>query len=115
MFPVTVVVAVLKTTPLMNLIASSLKPFMIWVGLPGEAAIPLTIGSLLNLYAAIGAMIPLNLGSREVTILAAMLLISHNLVVETAVIRGMGAPWGKLLVTRILASFFAGFILRGIL
>jgi hypothetical protein len=35
-----------------------------------------------------------------------MLLLSHNLFVETAVIRGMDAPWVWLLLLRILAALF---------
>ena len=42
-------------------------------------------------------MIPLGLTPKETTILATMLLISHNLFVETAMIKGIGAPWLRLL------------------
>jgi len=34
-----------------------------------------------------------------------MLLISHNLFVETAVIKGIGAPWFPLLLLRLGAAF----------
>jgi spore maturation protein SpmB len=115
MLPVTLAVTLLKISPLLGWVSEACKPLMGLVGLRGETAVPFILGSVLNLYVAIGAMIPLGLTSRETTILATMLLISHNLFVETAIIRGLDAPWVWLLLLRILAAFFTGFILSWIL
>lgn len=41
-FPVTVVVSVLRYTPLYDLALSGLVPIMGFLGLPGEAAVPLS-------------------------------------------------------------------------
>jgi spore maturation protein SpmB len=111
MLPVTLVVTLLKISPALGWLSELCKPLMGLVGLPGETALPFILGSVLNLYVAIGAMIPLGLTAKETTILATMLLISHNLFVETAVLRGLDAPWVWLLLLRILAAFFMGFIL----
>ena len=54
------------------------------VGLPGEAALPLVLGYFLNIYAAIGAMLPLRM-SIKITIMSVMLLLAHNLPMEAAV------------------------------
>jgi spore maturation protein SpmB len=115
MFPVTLAVTLMKVTPLLDWLAELFRPVMSAFGLPGETALPFILGSVLNLYVAIGAMIPLGLTPREITILATMLLISHNLFVETAVIRGIGAPWVPLLFLRLGAAFFMGFILSLVL
>jgi spore maturation protein SpmB len=115
MLPVTLAVTLLKISPLLGWVSEACKPLMGLVGLRGETALPFILGSVLNLYVAIGAMIPLGLTAKETTILATMLLISHNLFVETAIIRGMDAPWVWLLLLRILAAFFMGFILSWIL
>jgi spore maturation protein SpmB len=115
MLPVTLVVTLMKISPALDWLSEICKPLMGVVGLRGETAIPFILGSLLNLYVAIGAMIPLALSAQETTILATMLLISHNLIVETAVIRGMDAPWVWLLLLRILAAFFMGFMLSWML
>jgi spore maturation protein SpmB len=115
MLPVTLAVTLLKISPLLGWVSEACKPLMGLVGLRGETALPFILGSVLNLYVAIGAMIPLGLTAKEITILATMLLISHNLFVETAVIRGMAAPWVWLLLLRILSAFFMGFILSWIL
>jgi spore maturation protein SpmB len=115
MLPVTLAVTLLKISPLLDWVSEACKPLMGLVGLRGEAALPFILGSVLNLYVAIGAMIPLGLTAKETTILATMLLISHNLFVETAIIRGMDAPWVWLLLLRILAALFMGFILSWML
>jgi spore maturation protein SpmB len=115
MFPVTLAVTLMKVTPLLGWLAEIFRPVMGAFGLRGETALPFILGSVLNLYVAIGAMIPLGLSPREITILATMLLISHNLFVETAVIRGIGAPWIPLLLLRLGAAFFMGFILSLVL
>jgi hypothetical protein len=115
MFPVTLAVALLKVTPLFGGLAEVCRPLMGLFGLRGETALPFILGGLLNLYVAIGAMIPLGLTSRETTILAAMLLISHNLPVETAVIKGIDAPWIPLLALRLGAALALGFLLSLVL
>ncbi len=115
MFPVTLAVTVLKCTPVLGWLAEGFRPFMGLMGLRGETALPYILGSVLNLYVAIGAMIPLGLTSREITILATVLLISHSLLVETAVIKGIGAPWFGLLLMRVGAGFFMGLVLSWVL
>ena len=115
MFPVTLAVSLMKLTPLFGWLADPFRPVMGLFGLRGETALPFILGGLLNLYVAIGAMVPLGLTPRETTLLAAMLLISHNLPVETAVLKGIGAPWIQLLLLRIGAAFLLGFLLSLVL
>ena len=115
MLPVTLAFTLLKISPVLGWVSELCKPLMGLVGLRGETALPFVLGSVLSLYMAIGAMIPMGLTAKETTVLATMLLISHNLFVETAIIRGMNAPWVWLLLLRILAAFFMGFILSWIL
>ncbi len=115
MFPVTLAVSLLKISPLLGWLSRGCKPLMGLVGLPGETALPFILGAVLNLYVAVGAMIPLGLTNKETTLLAVMLLICHNLPVETAVLRGMGAPGLWLLGLRLAAAFFMGWILAWIL
>lgn len=88
--PVTLVVSVLKYTFIIEWLVKGLTPLMGWIGLPGEAAVPLALGNLLNLYAAIGAILTMDLTIKQVLILAVMLSFSHNLLVETALCRRVG-------------------------
>lgn len=89
-FPVTLAVSVLQYTALYDALLAGLTPVMSLVGLPNEAAIPLVLGNLLNLYAAIGAILTMELTVKQVFVLALMLSFSHSLPVEAAVCRRIG-------------------------
>ncbi|WP_240374429.1 nucleoside recognition domain-containing protein [Bacillus piscicola] len=100
-FPITLLITVLSYTPVLEWIAHMLAPFMGFIGLPGEAAIPLVLGNILNLYAAIGAILSMDLAVKEVFILAVMLSFSHNLFVESAVAMKVGVRMTVILAVRI--------------
>jgi hypothetical protein len=89
-FPVTVAVSILQHTAVYDALLSGLTPVMGLVGLPNEAAIPLALGNLIGLYAAIGAMLTMELTVKQVFILAVMLSFSHMLPVESAICRRIG-------------------------
>lgn len=106
--PVYIAVTFLKYTPAMEFIADLCYPAMKIFGLPGEASIALVLGNFLNLYAALGAISSLDLSAKSVTILAAMLLISHNLLVESAVATRTGVNPFLMGGFRLVLSFLAG-------
>lgn len=93
-FPITFIMTLLSHTPLFGWVISFLTPIMGWIGLPGEAAIPFVLGNVLNLYAAIGAILSLPLTVKSVFILAMMLSFSHSLPIETTLAKKVGVnPW----------------------
>lgn len=89
-FPVTLIISLLKYTPVIGFIAKILTPVMGVFGLPGECAIVLVLGNVLNLYAAVGAIVAMHLTVKSVFILAVMLSFSHNLLVETSISTRIG-------------------------
>ncbi|WP_088104244.1 nucleoside recognition domain-containing protein [Halalkalibacter urbisdiaboli] len=99
-FPITLIITILGYTPLLGMLANGLAPFMGAIGLPGEAAIPLVLGNVLNLYAGIGAILTLDLTVKEVFILAVMLSFSHNVFVESAVAAKLGIRMSIVLIVR---------------
>ncbi|QOY36965.1 nucleoside recognition domain-containing protein [Anaerobacillus isosaccharinicus] len=106
-FPITLLVTIIGYTPLLNWLAQILSPVMNLIGLSGEAAIPLVLGNVLNLYAAIGAILTLDLSVKEVFILAVMLSFSHNLLVESAVATKVGIRMSVVLGVRIGLALFS--------
>nr|WP_263324883.1 nucleoside recognition domain-containing protein [Neobacillus sp. Marseille-Q6967] len=100
-FPVTLIVALLQYTPILPWVIDFISPMMKLLGLSGDAAIPLVLGNFLNLYAAIGAILTLDLTVKEVFILAVMLSFSHNLIVESTVAMKVGVKLWLVLVTRL--------------
>jgi len=111
-FPVTVLVTILQHTPLLNWIIEFIAPFMKWIGLSGDAAIPLVLGNLLNLYASIGAILTLELTVKEVFILAVMLSFSHNLLVESSVAAKVGVSLAMTVAVRIGLAIVSAFLIN---
>ncbi|MDO4539481.1 MAG: nucleoside recognition domain-containing protein, partial [Syntrophomonadaceae bacterium] len=70
--PVYFAVAVLQYMGVLGWLAGYLEPIMRYLGLPGEAALPIILGYTVNIYAAIGAVLPLGLTTQQITVIAAM-------------------------------------------
>ncbi|MDQ0254572.1 hypothetical protein J2S74_001951 [Evansella vedderi] len=111
-FPITLIVTILGHTPVMDWLTRVLSPLMGYIGLSGEAAIPLVLGNVLNLYAAIGAILTMELTVKEVFILAVMLSFSHNLFVESAVAKQVGVKIWIMLVVRIGLALFSAWVIN---
>lgn len=113
--PITLIVSLLKHTPVIEWIVQLFAPLMGIVGLPGEASIALALGFILNLYAAIGAMFSLALAPPEVLILCVMLSFCHNLFVETAVAKRLGLNSLVIVIVRLGMAFAGGIALHLVL
>lgn len=105
-FPIAFLVHIAKHTAILAWLANLVAPLMSWFGLGGEAAIPLVLGNVLNLYAALGAIAALDLTVKQAFIIAIMLSFSHNMFIETALCRKVGvAVWIPVVVRGGLAVF----------
>jgi len=110
--PLYVAVALLKETPVIDLLGRLFAPLMGLFGLPGEAAFAFIAAFLLNLYAAIAVMAPLELTPWQVTQCGLMMGIAHNLLLEGAVLGSTGARGGLLTLCRLLIAAGAGLLLE---
>ncbi|MBM7661543.1 hypothetical protein JOC85_002346 [Bacillus mesophilus] len=111
-FPITIIVSLLQYTPILKWIISAIEPLMGLLGLSGDAAIPLVLGNFLNLYAAIGAILTLDLTVKEVFILAVMLSFSHNMFVESMVAKRVGVSVWLTVVIRVGLSLLSGVVIN---
>ena len=113
--PVNIFVSILKYVGMVNILAEFFKPLMKIFGLPGEAAIVLAFGNIVNIYAAIGAITTITLTAKQVTIIAIMLSFSHSLFIETAVSKRIGVSSllivGIRMILAVLSGIFVNFIL----
>jgi spore maturation protein SpmB len=101
-------VSLLKLTGILDLLGRITAPFMSLFGLPGEAALVLITGGLVNIYAAIAVAVNVPLTAKGMTVVAIMVLIAHNLIVETAVQSKSGSPASLMLLSRLVAAVLAG-------
>ncbi len=108
---------VLERFGVIEWLAAAARPLMTLLGLPGDAAVPLIVGYVLNIYAAVGSMQALDLDATQITVLALAILIGHNLIVEGAVLHkaGMNAvAFGALRVVAGLAAAGVANLLMGL-
>ena len=112
MIPVYILVAILKQTLIFDYLAGVFQPYMKFFGLPGEAALAIVTGTVVNLYAAAAVIADLHMTTRQVTIIALILGISHSQIMETAIVARMRAKPIYVTGMRIAFSLFAGFILN---
>ena len=113
--PVSFAVFLLDFFGILNVIAGWVAPLFKLIGLSGQASIVLITSFFTNIYSVIAVMTTLGFGFREGTILAVMCLISHALIVETAIQKKTGsAPW-RMVLTRLSSSFIAAYLLNLIL
>lgn len=110
--PVFFVVKILEKVGIISFLARIFEPITMLFGLPGEAAVPLVLGNVLNIYAALAAMEPLNLTVKHVTILAVMLSFSHTLPVETAVSKSVGVSALMIIGIRVGLAVVSGIALN---
>jgi len=106
--PVFVAVSLLEHTPAINWIAEICEPVMNFAGLPGETGLAFVTGALVNVYAAVGIIIALSLTPWQITTLAVMLNLCHELFVETAVIQKTGVAVWPLVLLRLFSAFLLG-------
>ncbi|RWZ54995.1 hypothetical protein EQV77_12795 [Halobacillus fulvus] len=111
-FPVTLIVTILQFTPVLPWVMDRLEPLMGWIGLSGEAAVPLVLGNFLNLYAGIAAIISFEFTVKEVFILAVMLSFSHNLIIESTVAKKVGVSWWFVVGVRLALAFISAILIN---
>lgn len=112
MVPVSLAVELLGWSGLLQKIALVMAPLMRLLGLPGEAALAYISGALLNNYSAVAVMSSMNLSVHDATIIAFMSLVSHNLIVETAVMKSIGSSATKMVALRVGTAIVGGFLLN---
>lgn len=110
--PVSLLVSVLSYFGLLNAVSVFLTPAFKLIGLRGEAAIAFVTGVFLNIYSVIAVLSQLTLTLREVTIIAVMSLIAHNLIVETTVQSKTGSKAWHMVALRLGMAFLAALMLN---
>jgi hypothetical protein len=111
-FPITFLVTILQFTPFINTLGKLLSPLMSFIGLPAEASLAIVLAFVLNLYAGIGAILSLTLTVKQALIIAVMISISHNLIVESSVGAKVGLNFWMLLIYRIVMAIVTGWLIN---
>jgi hypothetical protein len=113
--PISLGVSLLQYWGIIAQFAIFLAPVFSILGLPGESAVVFISSIFLPLYGPIAIISTLSMEIRAITILAIICLISHNLIVETAIQKKTGSSAIAIFLVRIISSFVAAYILNLIL
>ena len=85
LIPISFLTMLLQFSRLLDHLDSVLGPLMGVLHLPAKAVMPLIAGVLTGIYGSVAAMAVLDLSHREAALIAIFLLISHNIIQESAV------------------------------
>ena len=114
MVPVYAAVTLLGHTPVIGWTSRIFEPLMSLTGLPGEAAIAFATGSLINIYAAMGIILAMNLNWYQMTIMAVMLNFSHELIVEAAILKKTGITVWPIITLRVVGAFAVAMLMNAL-
>lgn len=110
--PAVVVMHLLDRTGALLHLSRWLGPVMGIFGLPGESALALVAANFVSTYAGLAALVAMDLSTKQITILATMIMINHAAISETALIARAGARGSWVLVARTVAMILAGLVLN---
>lgn len=99
--PVSLGVALIQWTGWLHYANFLLNPLMRMLHLPGEAALPLLSGMVINIYAGIASMTVLKFTIPQMTLMAIFMLMAHNLIVEATIQHKSGMHAAKAILLRI--------------
>ena len=115
MIPALLLVRILDELEVLEQLAQLLQPIMSWFHLPGSAAFVIATALFGNLYAALAvwASFPtlMQLTVAQASVLALIILIAHNLIVEMQIARQVGVRLRFGLSFRLVSAFFMGWFI----
>ena len=109
--PVYLFITILKHTPVMDLLISGFAPLMGLFRLPGEAAVPLITGMVLDEYGVIAAIKAVDLTGYAVTVVVVMTILAHSLFIEGAIVKKLGLSVTFFTTYRLAAALVMGLVL----
>ena len=115
MVPVFTAVYLLRQTPLFGQIAGFFRPYMGFLGLPGDVVLAVVIGNMVNLYSAIAVLAPLPLSWQELTVASIFLGVSHSHPMEGAIMYKMKTRFVTIALLRLVVGFLLAWIMKLIL
>ncbi len=108
--PVYIGVQILSISGILNIIAEIFEPILSVFGLPGETSLVMILGWFSGTYAALGALAAIELTGMQMTTIAIMLSIAHNLITEGAVVKKLGVSTFASVSLRLLFSLIMGYL-----
>ncbi len=103
--PISLLTAFFEYSGVLGRLDGLLFPVTHLLGLPAAAALPMVLGTLAGVYAAVAAMAVLPLTQAEMTLVAIFVLIAHMLIQEGIIQAKAGFSLGMSALVRLVAGF----------
>lgn len=116
--PVLLCIRVLENIGVIDWLAQVLSPLMTLVGLPGEAALAWLTTVATGIYGGMAVFFSAayvdDLSVAQVSVLGALMLMTHGLPVEGSIAKRVGLTWLMTLLLRVVGGFVYAMILHTI-
>jgi hypothetical protein len=118
LIPFVFIIKLLEISGVIELTAKAIEPIMNLIGLTPELGLVFVTAFLVNIYASLVLFVNLLPGIdvtvAQITILTTMMLIAHNLPIESTISRAAGVNFFYTIILRLISAFILGFILKTI-
>ena len=118
LIPFIFIIKILEEIGVIKIISNFFEPVVQLMGLPAELGIVWVTAIIINVYAGIVVFVnvvpTLDLTVAQITVLTLIILIAHNILVESSVSRAAGVSFFYAAFLRIGMAFIAGLILSRI-
>ena len=108
--PVSLAVALLQWSGVLDKADAVLAPLMSFLRLPPEAAFPIISGMLVNIYAVLAALTVMHFSLAQMTLIAIFSLIAHNFILEGIVQHRSGVNVFRMTAVRLGAAIVTVFL-----
>jgi hypothetical protein len=115
MIPVSYCVVLLQHWGILNDIAYMAEPVCRIFGLRGETVLVLITSALGNIYAGIAVIQSIPFTAKEITIMALMVLLAHDLIIETTIQVKAGLSAFRIICLRVGGAIIGGLLLNQVL
>jgi hypothetical protein len=105
--PMSLIISTLQWSGILEHISSFLDPVMKLINLPGEAALPILTGLLINVYSAIAVMGVLPFSIPQLTLISIFIMIAHNFILEGIIQQKSGINAFKVCFIRLVVAIMA--------
>lgn len=115
MIPITLIVSILNYLGVVAYVSQFVEPLFSYAGLDGRGVFVFITSIFASIYSAIAVMAALGIDFRMAVILSSMILIAHNLIVESTIQKKTGSSFFGMITLRIVAAFVTGVVINLIL
>ena len=116
MVPMLFIIRLIELMGWIDILAHTIEPMMIWVGLPGELGLVWASTMISNIYTGMAVFYQLGIAHEltvaQVSVLGIMMLIAHSLPIEVAIAKSAGVSVIFSLLLRIVAAFLLGLLVH---